>query len=185
MRSKQPFNFIAMLSIVILPLWADDRADQRQENHAERIEQGVENGSLTKQEAEKLEKKQDKIENMEVKMRSDDSLSVREQKILDHRQDKASQQIYREKHDNQMPGEKALQESDKSQRERIREGVRSGELTPEETRDLRQDQREIRHAESRATDDGKITDEEATHIKHMKKKESRKIYRKKHNADKR
>lgn len=71
----------------------------------------------------------------------------------------------------------------RTQRARINQGVRSGELTRAEAANLRQDQREIRQ-EVRAAkaDDGVITRDERKEIRQDQRKASRKIYRKKNNA---
>jgi hypothetical protein len=71
----------------------------------------------------------------------------------------------------------------KNQRERIKQGVRNGELTRSETKNLVQDQKELRSDIKEAKkDDGKIDKEERKDIRKEQNKNSRKIYRKKHNA---
>ena len=70
----------------------------------------------------------------------------------------------------------------KNQHQRIKQGVRSGELTKAEAVNLRKDQKEIRQEVKEAkTDDGKITKDERKEIKQDQRQESRKIFRKKHN----
>lgn len=67
------------------------------------------------------------------------------------------------------------------QRQRINQGVRSGELTKAEARNLRNDQKEIRQDVKLAKADGKATKAERKIIRKERKKESREIFRKKHN----
>ncbi|MEP7256362.1 MAG: hypothetical protein ABI666_11350 [Ferruginibacter sp.] len=67
------------------------------------------------------------------------------------------------------------------QRHRIREGVRSGELTRAETRNLALQERGTRRDIRRAKSDGVITRRERKEIRRDKKHNSRAIYRKKHN----
>jgi len=67
------------------------------------------------------------------------------------------------------------------QRHRIRQGVRSGELTRTETRNLALQQRHIRRDMRRAYADGVITPRERREIRMEKRFNSRAIYRKKHN----
>ncbi len=68
------------------------------------------------------------------------------------------------------------------QHRRIKQGVRSGELTPSEARNLRRDQKAIHQEVKAAKADGVVTPEEKKDIRQDQNRESRKIYRKKHNA---
>lgn len=67
------------------------------------------------------------------------------------------------------------------QKERIREGVQSGELTRRETRKLAKEQRHIRRVERRAEADGKITARERAKLDRKQDRASRKIARTKNN----
>jgi hypothetical protein len=72
--------------------------DQRQLNQEKRIEQGVDSGRLTGHEANKLEAQQNRIENAEAKAKADGVVTRAERIRLGHRQNKASHNIYRKKH---------------------------------------------------------------------------------------
>lgn len=72
----------------------------------------------------------------------------------------------------------ATNRSDKS---KIKQGVKTGELTKAETRNLAEQQRDIRKDVRVAKADGDITRAERKHIKREKKQADRTIYRKKHN----
>lgn len=67
------------------------------------------------------------------------------------------------------------------QHKRIAQGVRSGELTPHETRKLAREQRNIRHEKREARADGVVTAGERREIRHDTRKANRNIFRKKHN----
>ncbi len=67
------------------------------------------------------------------------------------------------------------------QRHRIRQGVRSGELTRHETRQLVKQQREIKQDKKEARADGVVTAAERKEIRQDKRKANRNIFRKKHN----
>lgn len=67
------------------------------------------------------------------------------------------------------------------QRHRIKQGVRSSELTRAETRNLAMQQRMTRQNTRRAYADGVITRRERKEIRRDKRHNSRAIYRKKHN----
>ena len=75
----------------------------------------------------------------------------------------------------------AIKQHGKNQHHRIKQGVKSGELTRRETRNLAKDQREIRGEVKDAKSDGNVTRHERKEIRKDQKQESRKIYRKKHN----
>jgi hypothetical protein len=65
---------------------------------------------------------------------------------------------------------------------RIHQGVRSGELTRAEARRLRAGQRHIDRMESRARCDGRVSARERVRIGQAQNRESRRIYRFKHNG---
>lgn len=69
----------------------------------------------------------------------------------------------------------------RNQHHRIKQGVKSGELTKGEAANLRNDQKGIRQEVKDAKSDGKVTKDERKDIRKDQKKENRKIYRKKHN----
>ena len=68
-----------------------------------------------------------------------------------------------------------------SQKQRIKQGVKSGELTKRETKNILQDKKEIRQDIQLAKSDGKVTRNEKKLILKEQKRENREIYRKKHN----
>jgi hypothetical protein len=67
------------------------------------------------------------------------------------------------------------------QQARIKEGVKSGELTPGETRRLERQQAKIQHDKKVAKSDGTVTPAERAKIAHEQNRASRRIYRLKHN----
>lgn len=69
----------------------------------------------------------------------------------------------------------------RAQHKRISQGVRSGELTRHETRQLARQQRHIRREKVRAGADGVVTPGERRHIKREQRRANRNIARKKHN----
>ncbi len=68
------------------------------------------------------------------------------------------------------------------QRERIQQGVRSGELTRREAVRAREDQRDIRQLERAYKSDGELTRGERRDLTHEQNQASREIYREKHDA---
>ena len=71
------------------------------------------------------------------------------------------------------------------QRQRTVQGVRSGELTRQETRHLMEEQRDIRQLEHAYKSDGALTSTERRDLRHEQRQTSRDIYRQKHDGQKR
>lgn len=67
-----------------------------------------------------------------------------------------------------------------NQKERIKQGVKSGELTKKETARLAAGQARIRSTEAKAKADGKVTAKERARMKHQQDKASKHIYKQKH-----
>lgn len=94
-----------MLTGASLTLAQEDKKPvrrERQERQQKRIQQGVEEGSLTKKEAVKLEAKQAKLaKDIREEKRDGGKLTAKEKYRINEKQDKLSKEIYREKHDAQ------------------------------------------------------------------------------------
>jgi hypothetical protein len=68
-----------------------------------------------------------------------------------------------------------------NQKERIQQGVSSGELTRHETRTAIEGQRHVNRMENRATSDGVVTAKERLRLEHAQDRQSGLIYGLKHN----
>jgi uncharacterized membrane protein YebE (DUF533 family) len=77
------------------------RVDQRQANQEQRIDQGVASGSLTQREANRLERGQQHVDNMENRAKADGVVTRGERARLHQAQDVQSARIHRQKHDRQ------------------------------------------------------------------------------------
>jgi hypothetical protein len=73
-----------------------------------------------------------------------------------------------------------ISNSQKHQTMRINQGVRSGELTRQETKRLVKEQKHVQHEKRLAKADGKVTRRERKHIRHDQRVANRDIYRQKH-----
>lgn len=96
---------IAVLSLV-LPVLAfaqanTPRVDQRQANQEQRIDQGVASGSLTQREANRLDRGQQHVDNMENRAKADGVVTRGERARLHQAQEVQSRRIYTQKHDRQ------------------------------------------------------------------------------------
>jgi hypothetical protein len=73
-----------------------------------------------------------------------------------------------------------IDQREQNQKARIRQGVKSGELTRNETRRLRKEEARIRAVEKKARSDGEISKREARKLDRSLDKASRDIARQKH-----
>lgn len=103
---KNARTFIAAVALVAPMLAAAQtsstpRIDQRQVNQEARIQQGERSGALTQHEANKLERGQQHVQNMENRAIADGKVTMKEKGRIEHAQDVQSRRVYREKHDRQ------------------------------------------------------------------------------------
>lgn len=99
-------NILAMCGLSVFALGAMAQAntpgvDQRQINQEQRIQQGIQSGSLTEREANRLERGQDKVERIEDRAKADGKVTPRERARLQHAENVQSERIYQQKHDRQ------------------------------------------------------------------------------------
>lgn len=86
---------------MVLAQSSTPRVDQRQVEQAQRIDQGVASGELSRREARRLERDQQHVENVEARAKADGVVTPRERARLDRAQDTQSRHIARQKHDRQ------------------------------------------------------------------------------------
>jgi len=80
---------------------------------------------------------------------------------------------------------KAITKTQKLQKHKIKQGVKSGELTKREVKKLKAQQRNIQKTKLRVKADGIVTKREKKTIMAKQKRANKTIYREKHNAAKR
>lgn len=141
----------------------------RDRNQHKRIRDGVQDGSLTKREAGRLAGEQKRVHEMAKDITSDGQVTRREKAILDHAQDKASSHIAHERHDaqgatgptppkrNWKTWDPGVNRRQHTQHHRIAQGIRSGSLTPAETRQIIDMESQIRRMERAMKSDGVLT----------------------------
>jgi hypothetical protein len=80
-----------------------NEVNQREVNQQNRINQGVQSGALTSKEASTLEKRESGLQNQEAKdeAKHNGHLTRREQRRLNHRENKISRGINKKKHNAQ------------------------------------------------------------------------------------
>ena len=163
---------------------------QRNVNQQQRIENGLQDGSLNTREAARLEKGEARIERMEANSLRDGKVSPQEQRRITEAQNRESKAIYNERHDAQKgnPNSASSQrmqadvQRNVNQQQRIENGIRSGQLTNREAGRLARGEAHINRMESRAGADGHVGKGEQTRIQRAENRESRAIHREKHDA---
>lgn len=95
------FVLIAILPTLALAQATTPNFDQRQLNQERRIEQGVASGSLTAREANRLERGQQRVDNIEQRVKADGVVTRQERARLHQAQDVQSRRIAVQKHDRQ------------------------------------------------------------------------------------
>lgn len=190
MNTKLHAAAAAMLLFTASAALAQEHTLQRNVNQQSRIQQGLESGALTTREAAKLEAAESRIERNQARAMSDGVVTPAEAARLHHQQNHLSREIYREKHDAQTgdpdsASSRRMQadvQRNVHQQSRIVEGVRSGELTTREAARLEAGQARNNAMQARAGADGHVGPHEQRRIQRAENRESRRIYRQKHNA---
>ncbi len=176
------------LPLVVSAGTRDPGVNQRQHNQQGRIQQGVKSGELTAGETRRLQGEQRHIRREEARYKSDGQLTPAERADLHRDQNRASRDIYRQKHDAQDRPPAAVRDPGVNTRQHnqhggIAQGVRSGELTKDEAKGLRTEQRSIRQEERQYKSDGTLTKDERKDLHQGLNEASRNIYGEKHDAD--
>ncbi len=174
----------------------------REENQQDRIAQGIKNGTLSPTEAAHLEKGEARIEKQEAKDMSKDNghLTKQEQGQLNREENRLSNHIYRDKH-NEQPGSASsgagpnaavdpghprvnqVNHREENQQDRIAQGVKSGALTPGETSRLEKGEARLQNRESKdmAKDNGHLTKQNKEQLNREENRLSHRIHHDKHN----
>lgn len=124
----------------------------RQANLDHRIDVGVRNGSLTRNEATRLRAEFRDLARLEARYRATYGLSVAERRDLDRRFDSLSARIRYERNDRQDRGDNGWQSINQRQRQldaRIDRGVRDGSLSRREAYRLRAEFNDLARLEAR------------------------------------
>ena len=174
--------------------WAQSNgsADMYQRNvyQQQRIEQGLRDGSLTVQEAARLEQGQARINQMESRAAADGRVSRDERARINDAQNRQSAAIDRERNDGQRgdPNSRSSQrmredvQRNVNEQRRIAEGVHSGQITNREAARLEHGQARTASAEARAGRDGHIDRYEQRGIQHKENHQSRAIHHERHDS---
>ena len=95
----------AALLVIASPVYADTPVlDQREQNQAQRVRQGVQSGELTRRETARLVQGQAQLRRMEYRAKSDGVVTQRERARLQQKANIESRKIYRKKHNGRSRG---------------------------------------------------------------------------------
>lgn len=190
MFAKKSTLFLALVALPVIAAAGnrDPGVNQRQHHQQHRIQQGVQSGELTRGETRRVQAEQRHIRHEERTYKADGHLTRAERADLRRDQNHASRDIYRQKHDAQDrpptavrdPGVNARQHN---QHDRIAQGVRSGSLTKDEAKGLRDEQRSIRQDERQYKSDGTLSRDERKDLHQDLNAASRNVYNEKHDAE--
>lgn len=95
------FTFVVFAGFIQAQAQQTPVADHREKNQRHRIQNGVASGELTRRETVNARSDQRKIRRSERRAKADGVVSPVERARLDHKQDRASRHLRRNKHDGQ------------------------------------------------------------------------------------
>jgi hypothetical protein len=177
---------------IALPALAQTAATevQRNANQQQRIEQGLQSGTLTTKEAGKLEREQTQVDSMEKNALKDGTLTPTESARIKSAQNKTSRSIAAQKHDAQLgnPASKSSQrmqadvQRNVNQQARIEQGVKSGQVSNQEVASLERGQAHVNRAEANAAANGRVGAVEQASVQGRENVQSARVYNKKTNA---
>jgi hypothetical protein len=163
---------------------------QRDVNQQTRIEQGLQNGSITSREGALLERDQTKVDKLQAQALKDGKMSDVERARLTAAQNKASRDIKTAEHNGvngnpQSASSQRMQadvQRNINQQKRVEAGVQNGSLTNHEVSKLERGQAHVDRKEAAAARDGHVGAAEERNIQHAENRQSRKIHRQKTDA---
>jgi hypothetical protein len=167
-----------------------EKDQQRDVNQQQRIEHGLQSGELSTKEAGRLEREQQHVDRLQAHDLKDGHMSAAEQLRLDKAQNAASADVYKQKHDAQTgnPTSASSQrmqadvQRNVNQQQRIQNGMQNGSLTNHEASRLEAGQARTDRRVANAAANGRVGAAEQRRVQRTENRDSRHVYRKKHNA---
>ena len=163
---------------------------QRDVNQQNRVEQGLQNGSITTREGALLERDQQHVDQLQAKDLKNGSLSNGERAQLRAAQNKSSRDITKAEgngvNGNPLSASSQRLQADvqrnANQQQRTENGIKNGSLTNHEVSKVERGQAKVDHAEFASARDGHVGAGEQSRIQHRDNAQSKRIYRQKHDA---
>ena len=166
---------------------------QRDLNQQQRIDQGLQGGSLNTREASKLESEQSRIDRMQSNAEKNGNLSPAEKARIQRAQNQESRNINKLEN-NAAKGNPNSASSQRmqadvqrniNQQQRIEQGVKSGQLNNREAGRLENGQARVDRGEARVGANGRVSANEQQRVQKVENQQSKRIYKQKHDAQKR
>ena len=154
---------------------------KRISDQQKRIDERVKSGALTRNEAKVLLDNLDRINGEEKRLAGDGKLTEEERTRLDKMLDQNSKMIEDKKNNPVAQMAPYMEWRLANQRKRIDEGLKSGALTQEEAKILRNNVDQTEQEGKRLMADGKLTDAERTRLQNMLDRNNKMIEDKKNN----
>ncbi len=156
---------------------------QRDVNQQQRIEKGLQDGSLNTREAARLERDERNVNKLEANALKDGKLTPAERARITNAENRASRDIEQAR-SNGVKGDPLSTSSQRmqadvqrnvNQDQRIENGVKNGSLTNREVGRLDAGQARVDGKEYRAGQDGNVNAQEQANLQHAENKQSHKI----------
>lgn len=162
----------------------------RNTDQQQRIEQGLQSGELNNHETARLEQGEARIDRTEQRDLANGSLSASERAQIQREQNRESARIYSQKHDIQTGNPdsnrsrlmQANVQRDANQEQRIHKGVADGSLSNREVSRLQGREAHSDHLDARDGRNGYISPREEYRTQRSDGRDSRRIYRQKHDG---
>jgi hypothetical protein len=162
----------------------------RDVNQQQRIENGLQNGTITTREGAELERDEAKVDRMQAHDMRDGSLNPAEQARLTAAQNRVSQDIHQATtngvNGNPMSASSQRMQTDVqrniNQQDRIADGMHDGSLTGHEASRMERAQGRTDVREYQAGRDGHIGAHEQANLKQRDNRVSQRLYNQKHDA---
>ena len=163
---------------------------QRDVNQEQRIENGLQNGTITTRENSELQRDEAHVDRLQAKDMKNGSLSPAEKARLTAAQNKTSRDITQAKSNgingNPLSASSQRAQADTqrnvNQQQRIANGVKDGSLTHREASNLERGQSHVDAREARAGANGNVSAGEQRHIVRADNRQSARIHRQRHDA---
>ncbi|MEO8155250.1 MAG: hypothetical protein ABI605_19460 [Rhizobacter sp.] len=163
---------------------------QRDVNQQERVERGLQNGSITTREGALLERDQSKVDKLQAQALKDGKMSGAERTRLNAAQNKASRDIKTAEHNgvngNPLSASSQRMQADvqrnANQEKRVESGIQNGSLTNHEVSKIERGQAKVDHKEYVAGRDGHVGAHEQSSVQRAENRQSKKIHREKTDA---
>jgi hypothetical protein len=174
------------------PISAADRSvgrnynpNAREANQDQRIANGLRSGEMTSGEAARAERTQSNIDQQvhDDRAANGGKLTGAERQQINSEQNAASRQIYDEKHNGNAVKPNEVDDREANQQQRTAEGLRSGQMTSGEAAKTNANQAAVAQQvhDERTANGGALTKQEKQQANKEENKNSKQIYKEKHN----